>query len=68
MRVQRTIGFLKYQRESESDVPLKTELRKEFRNTPSAEIKVTDTVVKIEKRQNSAIFMKAELCKKFKRE
>ena len=33
MKLQRTIGFLKYQRESESDVPLKTELEKQFRNT-----------------------------------
>ncbi len=28
IKTQRTIGFLKYQRESESDVQLKTELKK----------------------------------------
>ncbi len=33
MRVQRTVGFLKYQSESESDVPLIRELEKQFRNT-----------------------------------
>ena len=33
MKLQRTEGFLKYQRESESDVPLIEELEKQFRNT-----------------------------------
>ncbi len=32
MKTQRTEGFLEYQRESESDVQLKTELEKQFRN------------------------------------